>query len=135
MTRFLGDTSAWNRSSGASDFWEGLLERNELYLCSPVRLELLYSARGNDEYERVAWELGGLPNLALDRRTGSLAERTQLELAGLGQHRGPTAVDLLVAAIAEVYGATVLHYDRHFDLIAQVTGQEAEWIAPPGSLD
>lgn len=135
MARFLGDTSAWNRSTEVSRLWGELAERNELYLCSPVRLELLYSARGKGDYERIAWELEGFPDLALDRRTGSLAEWTQSQLAHLSRHRGPTAPDLLIAAIAATHSATLLHYDRHFDLIAEVTGQEAEWIAPPGSLD
>ena len=36
---------------------------------------------------------------------------------------------------AEVHGAVLLHYDRHFDLIARVTGQPTEWLARRGSLD
>jgi predicted nucleic acid-binding protein len=44
-------------------------------------------------------------------------------------------VDLLVAAIAESNEVTLVHYDRHFDAIAKVTGQPTEWIAPRGSLD
>jgi hypothetical protein len=31
--------------------------------------------------------------------------------------------------------AILLHYDRHFDAIARVTGQPGEWIARRGSLD
>jgi hypothetical protein len=42
---------------------------------------------------------------------------------------------LLIAAIAEVHEATLLHYDRHFDAIDRVTGQPMEWLARRGSLD
>jgi predicted nucleic acid-binding protein len=47
----------------------------------------------------------------------------------------PHPVDLLIAAIAEVHEATLLHYDRHFDAIDRVTGQPMEWLARRGSLD
>ena len=35
--------------------------------------------------------------------------------------------DLLIAAVAERAGLCVLHYDRDYDLIASVTGQDVEW--------
>lgn len=38
---------------------------------------------------------------------------------------------LLVAAVAEIEGLTVLHHDGDFDLIAEITGQPTELIAPP----
>lgn len=41
----------------------------------------------------------------------------------------------MIAAVAEVNDATLLHYDRHFDTIARVTGQPMEWLARRGSLD
>jgi len=41
--------------------------------------------------------------------------------------------DLLVAPTAKAAGLTVLHYDRDFDLIAEVTGQPCEWIVPAGT--
>jgi hypothetical protein len=44
-----------------------------------------------------------------------------------GQHRGPSVSDLIIAATA---GLTVLHCDKHFNLIADVTGQPAEWLSP-----
>ena len=40
----------------------------------------------------------------------------------------------LIAAVAEVHDVTLLHYDRHFDLIASATGQKTEWLARRGSL-
>ena len=42
--------------------------------------------------------------------------------------------DLLIAAAAELAELPVLHYDRHFELIAEVTGQPVRAIAPLGSL-
>jgi predicted nucleic acid-binding protein len=34
--------------------------------------------------------------------------------------------DLLIAATAELAGLTVLHHDKDFDIIADVTGQQLE---------
>ncbi|WP_069601520.1 PIN domain-containing protein [Mycobacterium kyorinense] len=42
--------------------------------------------------------------------------------------------DLIIAATAELHGATVLHYDADYDRIAAVTGQATEWVATKGSL-
>lgn len=44
-------------------------------------------------------------------------------LADSGRHRAPSVPDLLIAAIAETAGLTVLAADKDFDLIADVTGQ------------
>jgi hypothetical protein len=42
-------------------------------------------------------------------------------------------VDLVVAAVASHHGATLLHYDRDFDAIAEITGQPTEWVVPPAA--
>lgn len=47
-------------------------------------------------------------------------------LAGRGHHRAPSLPDLLVAATAERSGLTVLHVDKDFELIAEVTHQPLE---------
>jgi predicted nucleic acid-binding protein len=131
---YLADTSAWHRSVQVAERWSALVSDDQLALCTPVALELLYSARDKTEYNELARGLARLTMLALDERSEALARRTQAALAAEAQHRGPTPVDLLIAAVAEVHGATLLHYDRHFDAIARVTGQPAEWLARPGSL-
>ena len=51
-----------------------------------------------------------------------------------GHHRAASPVDVVVAAAAAEYSATVLHYDRDFDLLAEVGGPRSEWVAPPGTL-
>ncbi|CAN5797826.1 hypothetical protein BH24ACT8_BH24ACT8_06720 [soil metagenome] len=58
------------------------------------------------------------------------SERRAVEVQGLlakaGHHRAPSVPDLLIAATAEVVGLTVLHVDKDFDLIAEVTDQPME---------
>ncbi len=135
MPVYLADTSVWNRSLQIEERWAAMLEDEEIALCPPVTLELLYSARGHADYRALALDLSDRPSLPLDSRAAAAAERAQARLAEKSQHRGPTPVDLLIAAIAEVNSAILLHYDRHFDAIARVTGQPAEWLAPRGSLD
>jgi predicted nucleic acid-binding protein len=54
------------------------------------------------------------------------AMTVQALLAERGLHRAPSVPDLLIAANAELTGATMLHVDTDFDLIASVTGQPVE---------
>jgi predicted nucleic acid-binding protein len=56
------------------------------------------------------------------------------ELAARNQHRNFRLPDLIIAATAELHGATVLHYDADYDRIADVTGQPVEWVADKGTL-
>jgi predicted nucleic acid-binding protein len=63
-----------------------------------------------------------------------MAREIQTELVSGGQHRAVAVLDLVVAAIADVEGLTVLHYDADFDLIAAITGQAAEWVVEPGTV-
>jgi predicted nucleic acid-binding protein len=59
---------------------------------------------------------------AIEDRAGEV----QALLADRGQHRAPGVPDVVVAAIAEFASLTVLHVDKDFDVIADVTGQPVE---------
>jgi predicted nucleic acid-binding protein len=135
VAQYLADTSAWNRSRHVLERWSELTLRDELALCAPVRLELLYSVRRAGDFSAFRADLLGFRDLPIDGWAADFAEIIQARLAARSARRGPTAVDLLVAATAARHDVTLLHYDRHFDAIARVTGQPAEWIAPRGSLD
>jgi predicted nucleic acid-binding protein len=131
---YLADTSAWYWSRRAADRWDAFFEAGLVVTCAPVQLELLYSARSAREFANLSQELARLPYFELDERASDAALQAQGQLALRGEHRLP-AVDFLVAALAEVNDAIVLHYDRHFDTIGRVTKQPMEWIARRGSLD
>lgn len=54
------------------------------------------------------------------------ALEVQLMLASKGRHRAPSIPDLLIAAAAELAGLSILHLDKDFELIAELTGQASE---------
>lgn len=54
------------------------------------------------------------------------AVEVQRLLAERGQHRAPSIPDLLIAAAAELNMRTVLHVDKDFDLIAELTAQPVQ---------
>jgi len=55
-------------------------------------------------------------------------------MAARGHHQAVGVIDLLTAAVAEHYGAVILHYDADFEHVAATTGQPHKWIAPRGTL-
>ena len=135
MPLYLADTSAWNRSGAAFARWSGLVANAELAVSPPVLLEILYAARSSRDADMLRDRLAALPQFPLDDRAAAAALAVQAELSERAQHRGPRPMDLLIAAVAEVNDAVLLHYGRHFDAIGRVTGQPMEWLARRGSLD
>jgi predicted nucleic acid-binding protein len=58
----------------------------------------------------------------------------QLARQGGLHHPAVRHPDLLIAAAAEASGIPMLHYDEDYDRIAAISGEEARWLAPRGSL-
>lgn len=96
-------------------------------------LEVLYSARSIADYESILAQRRAFPSYPITEETTDRAIEVQYLLARRGQHRVPLP-DLLIAAVAEINGLTVIHYDADFDRIAAVTGQLCEWVVPRGSI-
>jgi predicted nucleic acid-binding protein len=70
--------------------------------------------------------------------TDEIAQRAfdvQGLLAQRAEHRSVSIPHLLIAATAERYGLTVLHYDGDYDHVAAVTDQPVEWIVARGTAD
>ena len=107
---------------------------NGLIATSPIiDLEVLYSAQSLADYENVLAERRALPSYPIDQTVTNRAIEVQHQLAGVGRHR-VSLPDLLIAAVAEVNDLTIIHYDRDYDRIAEVTLQPCEWVVPPGSI-
>lgn len=97
-------------------------------------LEIGFSARNAPEWDQLTSALSAFALIETTARHIHRARAVQRLLASTSQ-RGRKIPDLLVAAAAEDAGLTVLHYDTDVDIIAAVTGQPSEWVAPPGSMD
>jgi hypothetical protein len=97
-------------------------------------LEIGFSARNADEWDRLASSLSELRVVETTSEHLRRARQTQRTLAGRGL-QGRKIPDLLIAAAAEQEQLTLLHYDPDFDFIAAATGQKCEWIVPRGSVD
>jgi predicted nucleic acid-binding protein len=129
---YLVDKSALEQrrqSPVARQVLERLLAEGQLATTHVVSMEVLYSARNAVDYVSLAQELRLLVWLPTDEAALDRAIEVQGLLAARGQHR-LSIPDLLIAGTAERHGATVLHYDKDFDLIGQVTGQPTRWIVP-----
>jgi len=101
-----------------------------------VILELLWSARDAVHFASIRVGLEAMREAPMGQRVWRRATDVLELLAEAGplHHRRVGLPDLLIAAAAELAELPVLHYDRDFDLIAEVTGQPVRALAPLGSL-
>jgi predicted nucleic acid-binding protein len=134
--RYLLDTSVVKRagSERVRTVLRSLALAGEIGRTSIVDLEVGFSARNSAEWAELAGVLSSFPLFDIEQSHLDRALQVQSLLAARSQ-RGRKIPDLLVAAVAEGAGATVLHYDSDFDHISAVTGQPTEWVVPQGSVD
>ena len=132
---FLLDTSVLTRLRAQSILQRiEELDRDGLARTSMTDLEIGFSARNADEWDRLQVALGAFRRIDVEAHHFDRAQQVQRNLAADG-HRGRKVPDLLIAAVAEATSLTVLHYDADFDHIAAVTGQPTQWIVERGSID
>jgi hypothetical protein len=130
VTTWLIDKSALVRLAASPDAaeWASRIERGLLRITTVTRLEVGYSARTGTEL-RNGLRQPPLASMPVEYLTPAIEDRA-LEvlslLADRGQHRAPSIPDLIIAATAELAGLTVLHQDKDFDIVADVTGQPME---------
>jgi predicted nucleic acid-binding protein len=133
VTNWLIDKSALVRLAASPDAgqWAGRIERGLIRITTVTRLEAGYSARSGPDL-RAGLQRPPLSSMPVEYLTPAIEDRAVEVLALLadrGQHRAPSIPDLIIAATAELAGLTVLHLDKDFDIIAQITGQPIERLA------
>jgi predicted nucleic acid-binding protein len=134
---YLIDTSAWSRMKlpAVNKRLTTILADGAAATCLPLDLEDGRSARTfKDGMAIRALRARVMTDLPLTPGVTTRARDLQLALTQRGHHRAASPVDLSTAATAAEYGAIVLHYDRDYDVIAQVGGPRSEWVAPAGSV-
>ena len=121
---FLADTSAVVRLRRGQDIqprWVDAVRAGLVAVCPVVEAELVRATASKADCDDLRNKLrllfGWHP---MPDNAWRFVERTQDALVDLGQQKGPSVVDLLVAATADAWGLTVLHVDADFDTIARV---------------
>ena len=130
MNSWLIDKSALTRLhlDPEATEWATRIERGLVRISTVTLLEVGYSARSSSDHRTLLNEppIASMPIEYLTPKIEDRALELQSVLAGRGQHRAPSVPDLLIAATAELAELTVLHLDKDFDLIADLTGQSVE---------
>jgi predicted nucleic acid-binding protein len=121
---FLADTSMvvrLRRGQNIAARWIDAVKSGQVGVCPVVEAELLRTTASKTDRDLLRTHLRTLfvwhpmPDDAW-----RFVERTQDGLVDMAHHRGPSVVDLLVAATADAWGLTILHIDADFDAIARV---------------
>jgi predicted nucleic acid-binding protein len=137
VASYLADTSALAplRHQPVAAVFGPLIEAGLVATCGVIEFELGWASKTPADFDQVrADRRAGYEWLATHDEDGGRALDVQGALWRSGQIRAVGFPDLLVAAVAEREGVTVLHYDADYDLIANVTGQPMQWVVPRGAV-
>lgn len=134
---FLADTSVFvlqQRRVEVRRLFDTYISQSRLAACQMTALEWLNNAPSPSGYAELRRSIYGIRWIDVTTAAMNRAVEVHAELGTRSQHREFSLSDLVIAATAELAGATVLHYDHDYDRIAEITGQSTEWIVPRGSL-
>lgn len=133
---WLVDTSVLTRlpNSEVRAAVSPLVEQGRVGRCTMSDLEAGFSARNANEWDALQRALSVFPVVDVVSSDFDQAKESQRALAALGL-KGRKVPDLIIAAVALRMELTVLHYDRDFELIEQVTGQPTRWVVERGTID
>ena len=119
----LGDSSAWidhlrGRRTRAARRIDALLAGDELVTTDPVVMEVLAGARDVAHRRTLLRLLSTRPHVPVAVEDWAAAADIYRDCRRAGT-TPRTLVDCLIASVAIRSGATILHSDRDFDLIAR----------------
>ncbi len=128
--RWLIDKSALVRLSDSPDApeWIVRIDRGLVRIATVTVLEVGFSARSAEDLRAKLRRppLAAMPIENMTPKGEARAAEIQELLARRGRHRAPSIPDLMIAATAELAGLAVLHVDKDFELIAEITQQPTE---------
>lgn len=129
---WLIDKSALVRLGASADaaVWAERIQRGLVRITTVTLLEIGYSARDASDLDAGLHgpPVGSMPIEYATPIAEDRAVHVLTLLAGRGHHRAPSVPDLIIAATAETGGLVVLHDDKHFELIAEITGQPVQLL-------
>jgi len=126
--RFLVDTTIWvnffrGRNDSLKDRLGGLIADDRVCMTEIVIFEILRGARAQKEYNMLLKDFSALPALSLDAKAWQISWETVFFCRQRGLNI--PALDTLIASIAIRHGVTLMHSDRHYDLLSRHTSLKA----------
>lgn len=128
----LIDTSAWIeylRATGSPTAIEVrrvlTSEPNDVAMCEPVAMELLAGASEDAQRAKLEALVNGLPTLEIDATSDFRTAAAIYRSARRGGRTVRSITDCLIAAVGIRHGATVIHRDADYDVIAAMTTLDA----------
>lgn len=132
----LIDTSVWveylrGNPGRATDEVRRLLgeDPHRVVMCEPVACELLAGPTHDDVVAQIERLVNGLPSLTLDPAIDFRAASTLYRAARRTGRTVRSLNDCLIAAVALRHGATVLHQDSDFDVLASISPLDARPVS------
>ncbi|HBA73698.1 MAG: hypothetical protein A2X82_10735 [Geobacteraceae bacterium GWC2_55_20] len=127
----IADTTVWIhflRGSGIQ-FQERLVPlimADRLATTPVIIMEILRGAKTQREYDRLSKDLAALRCFDVSAKVWQRACKLGYAL----RHKGINAplTDTLIAAVSQEQDALLLHYDRHFEMIAAATPLRHEYL-------
>lgn len=129
---FLIDTSAWIeyfRATGSDTAVEvrRLLttEPDRVAICEPIAMEILAGAIEDDRHAKFERLVNGLPSLRIDDAVDFRSAAAIYRTARRADQTIRSITDCLIAAVSIRHGASIIHRDADFEVIAAITGLDA----------
>jgi predicted nucleic acid-binding protein len=125
MDKVVVDTSAWigalrsRANQSLSLVVKDLILQNRVLLPGIIRTELLRGTKTKNEFNQLAELLRGLTYLPVSEEFWEKLSAFSFELFRKGI--AVPLVDTYIALVCLEYDASILHRDKHFDMIAQET--------------
>jgi len=130
------DKSAFARLANSPDLpeWINRISRGLVFVHPLTLLEIGFSARSGEDWRKLMTRvpISDLIEVEVTQVSLNRAQQLQGMLAERGYHRAASPIDLAIAATAELSSMTILHVDKDFELIAEITGQPLERLRYSG---
>jgi predicted nucleic acid-binding protein len=135
----LVDTAVWTwardrRFPALAEWFNTEVRTGRVLVCDLVVLELIRLTPNEQRARELAARLSAFDTLAMPQSLWTQTREAQLSMAASADHRHVPPTDLVIAATAALANVPLVHYDRDYERIAAVTGQEHLWFVPDGAL-
>jgi predicted nucleic acid-binding protein len=122
------------RFPGLASWFNAQVASGRVLVCDLVILELTRLTPNATRAREVTARLDAFPLLPMPPGLWTRARELQLLLATDADHRRVPPADLLIAAAAEAAGVLLVHYDRDYERLAEISELQHRWLLPDGTL-